>query len=761
MFQYFNCREWCQLARPVGETIMKSLLLILAILPGSLFAGDRAIISLSEARFTTGDDPAWRLPEFDDSGWRQVSTAQGYEQQGFKNYDGYSWYRLHVQLPTSFRRSAGWQERLRIFLSAIDDVDETYLNGVQIGHTGRMPGDPLGYDTKWQAEREYFVDLSTDLVRWDRDNIIAVRVFDGSGGGGIYKAVPTISMVEKIDGIQINAGDATYKFAGAKVTSTAIISNILPVKVAGVLSYEIHDEAAQRLLKTGKQHLSLAAQSHASVDTASPQRAGITVTYRFTEDSTRDTLSVTHVIPYLQTPSESLRPRINGATALGVRPGSPLQFQIAATGRPLRFTADNLPPGFTLNPQSGLISGVAGMDETSYRVKLTAANAHGSVSRDLVIRVGQKLALTPPMGWNSWNVFGLGVTDAQVRAMASAMRASGLADHGWTYVNVDDGWQAAKRQPNGTLTGNEKFPDMAELAGFVHSLGLKFGVYSTPGPLTCGRYPGSLDHVQQDAESYARWGVDYLKYDQCSYSDRLTPASSLADFQLPYRLMGTALRQQHRDIVYSLCQYGEREVWNWGASVGGQSWRVSGDIEDTWPSVLATGFDAHRAAASTAPGAWADPDMLVVGRVGWGGSLHASRLTPDEQYSHISLWSLLAAPLLLGNDLSALDEFTRNLLANDEVLAINQDALGMSALRKLEQDDWQVWVKPLADGDLAVGIFNLADKYRRWPYDPGIWAHPMRTTVRDVWRQRDLPALKRGQGLGIPAHGVLLLKVAK
>jgi alpha-galactosidase len=740
---------------------MKTLLFILAILPGGLFAGERATISLPEARFATGDNPAWRLPAFDDSGWRQISTAQGYEKQGFENYDGYSWYRIHVRLPTAFRQSAGWQQRLRIFLSAIDDVDETYLNGVQIGRTGRMPADPLGYDTKWQAEREYFVDLASDLVRWDQDNVIAVRVFDGSGGGGFYKTMPSINMVEKIDGIQINPGDAAYKFGRARVTSAVGVSNILPVPVTGVLYHEVYDEAAQRRLSSGKKHLVIAAQSRVSVTISSPQRAGVVVKYRFTEDSTGDALSVTHVIPYLLTPAESPRPRINGAATVGVRPGSPIQFQIAATGRPLRFAAGNLPDGLTLNPETGVISGVAGMAEASHRVKLTATNVHGSINRDLVIRVGQKLALTPPMGWNSWNVFGLGVTDAQVRAMASAMRSTGLADHGWTYVNVDDGWQAATRAPNGTMMGNEKFPDMAALAGFVHSLGLKFGVYSSPGPLTCGRYLGSLDHVQQDAESYARWGVDYLKYDQCSYSDRLTPASSLEDFQLPYRQMGEALRLQHRDIVYSLCQYGERDVWNWGAAVGGQSWRVSGDIEDAWSSVLATGFGAHAAAAATAPGAWADPDMLVVGRVGWGGSLHPSRLSPDEQYSHFSLWSLLAAPLLLGNDLNALDDFTRNLLTNDEVLAINQDALGKSALRKFEHDDWQIWVKPLEDGGLAVGIFNLADKFRRWPYDPGVWEQAASTPVRDVWRQRDLPALKPGQSLAIPAHGVLLLRVGK
>jgi hypothetical protein len=493
------------------------------------------------------------------------------------------------------------------------------------------------------------------------------------------------------------------------------------------------------------------------VTATAPSRAGIELRYRYTEATTGKAIAASAPMPYFLTPPESPRPRINGARVIGVRPGSPFIFRVPATGRPpLIFSARDLPAGLTLDTATGLITGSV-MSAGDYAVTLVATNALGRAERMLTIRVGDAIALTPPMGWNSWNVYGLRVDEAKMRASADALLESGLAAHGWTYVNIDDGWEAEERAPNGEILTNAKFPDMSGLSSYLHARGLRFGIYSSPGPRTCGGFLGSYQHERQDAESYARWGIDYLKYDLCSYMELMTKGPSLEEHQKPYLVMNEALRAQPRDIIYSLCQYGLKEVWTWGPVVGGNSWRTTGDIEDEWKSVREIADQQDVAAPYARPGHWNDPDMLVVGFVGWGGTPHPSRLTPDEQYSHISLWSLLAAPLLLGNDLTQLDAFTRNLLTNDEVIAVDQDPLGSAARRVLDREDWQVWVRPLADGRQAIGVFNLGAEFRTLRLDPAELGLTADAPLRDLWRQRSAGRLHAGYAAHVPAHGVLLI----
>jgi alpha-galactosidase len=718
-----------------------------------------AVIEMPTAKFAIGDDPARARPEFDDSAWVTLSTLKNYEKQGFDGYDGYSWYRFHVKIPSSLRTTVRWDHRLRVYLSSVDDVDETFLNGEKIGSMGQMPEDPRGYSTRWNGIRTYYVDIASGLVHWDEDNVIAVRVYDGSGGGGFYRDMPALSLAEIVDGLSLDLGKTYVAYGDGTLTAQTHWVNEFPVELVGRLDYTVYDAAADRELSRGSQAFTVVADGASNITVSAPARPGIEVRFQFTEGTTGTVHRETYHVPYLLTPPESPKPQINGATVLGARPGSPLYYRVAATGRgPLKVTATALPKGLRFDAKQGVISGAVARHGT-YRVKLTAHNALGVAHRVLTIKIGDQLALTPPMGWNSWNAYGLTVDAAKVRAVADAMVSSGLAAHGWTYVNIDDGWESASRDERGDIHTNVKFPDMKSIADHLHAQGLRFGIYSSPGPETCGKYIGSKGHERQDADVWAAWGVDYLKYDLCSYELTMPKEPTVADHQKPYRLMHEALLAQSRDIVFSMCQYGSKEVWKWGGDVGGNLWRTTGDMEDSWRSVREVIDSQYLSSPYATPGHWNDPDMLVVGEVGWGGEMHPTRITPDEQYTHISLWTLLAAPLLLGNEMTHLDPFTLNLLTNDEVIAIDQDPLGHAAQRVYHQDDWEIWVRDLADGRRAVGIFNLGGAFRRLPLHGLVPALTDGVPLHDVWRQRNLGPMPADFEAALPEHGVLLLTV--
>ena len=460
---------------------------------------------------------------------------------------------------------------------------------------------------------------------------------------------------------------------------------------------------------------------------------------------------------YVLTPAVSPKARINGPKVFGVRPNSPFFFTIPATGeRPMTFTADKLPDGLVLDPQTGQITGVLRQRGT-YQVVLHARNARGNAKRPMKIACGDAIALTPPMGWNSWNCFGCDVNEANVRAAADAMVASGLINHGWTYINIDDCWEQG-RDSDGNILSNQKFPDMRALTDYVHSKGLKIGLYSSPGPRTCAGREGSYKREEQDARRYAEWGFDYLKYDWCSYGG-IVPNPSREQMMEPYKIMRTALSRAPRDIVFSLCQYGMGNVWEWGAQVGGNCWRTTGDITDTWSSMSGLGFGQAGHEKFARPGHWNDPDMLVVGYVGWSSRVRPTRLSPNEQYTHISLWCLLCSPLLIGCDMTKLDDFTLNLLTNDEVLDVSQDPLGRQAALIAKQDNREVWAKDLEDGSKAVGLFNRGEEEIivtvKWS-DLGLTG---KFKVRDLWRQKDLGRFAGQFQTSVLRHGVVLLKV--
>lgn len=358
------------------------------------------------------------------------------------------------------------------------------------------------------------------------------------------------------------------------------------------------------------------------------------------------------------------------------------------------------------------------------------------------------LARTPPMGWNSWNKFAGRVDDATIRTIADAMVTSGMKDAGYVYVNIDDTWEGP-RDAQGNITGNLKFPNMKALADYVHSKGLKIGIYSSPGPKTCAGYEGTYGHEQQDANTYAAWGFDYLKYDWCS-DDRIYKNEEM---QPVYQTMGDALRKTGRPIVFSLCQYGRNDVWKWGAKVGGNLWRTTGDISDNWRSMSNIGFKQFDIAPYIAVGHWNDPDMLEIGNGG---------MSADEYRTHMSLWSLLAAPLLAGNDVRTMTDETKSILENQEVIAIDQDAAGKPAKRISDADSTAVVVaRPLHDGSLAIGLFNRGDQAQpvtvNWS---SVDLGGKKLRGRDLWKHADVALSGESYTADVAPHAVVLLKVS-
>ncbi len=371
-----------------------------------------------------------------------------------------------------------------------------------------------------------------------------------------------------------------------------------------------------------------------------------------------------------------------------------------------------------------------------------------------------KLAVTPPMGWNSWNHFAERVTDADVRTAADMLVSTGMRDAGYVYVNVDDTWQGT-RDAQGVLHPNSRFPDMKALGDYIHSKGLKFGIYSGPGPKTCGGFEGSLGHEAQDAQMYATWGVDFLKYDLCSLQDPMRASVAKHDgnteeaFKImidAYRKMGDALKATGRPIVYSLCQYGDDEVWKWGPSVGAQMWRTTDDINDTYNRMMIIGMEQAGLSKFAGPGHWNDPDMLEVGN---------GHMSADEYRSHMSLWVLLAAPLLAGNDLSKMTAEDKSILMNKEAIAIDQDPAGKQADRVFQHGDLSVWTKPLADGRVAVGMFNTALDARDVGFDLALAGFGSGAAIHDVWENKDLGRRTGVYSRNVPIHGAALLILSK
>ncbi|MCW3081132.1 NPCBM/NEW2 domain-containing protein [Segetibacter sp.] len=487
---------------------------------------------------------------------------------------------------------------------------------------------------------------------------------------------------------------------------------------------------------------------------------------------------------YILTPTSLKTPKINSAKIFGVTPGNPFLYTIAATGeRPMTFSAENLPAGLLIDQKTGIITGSV-QQKGLYVATLKASNSLGEAKETLRIKVGDTIALTPPIGWNGWNSWAREIDGEKVMASANAMVKMGLKDHGWTYINIDDAWQGQRGGKYNAILPNEKFPDFKKMIDYVHNLGLKLGVYSTPwitsyagyaggssiykdGKFTDSirnnkrsfRYIGQYRFEENDAKQMADWGVDYLKYDW-----RLEVPSA--------ERMSKALKKSGRDILYSLSNsapFANAKDW---ARIS-NTYRTGPDIRDSWTSLYLSAFTIDKWAPFGGPGHWNDPDMMILGNVTTGSKLHPTKLTPDEQYSHVSLFSLLAAPLLIGCPIEQLDAFTLNLLTNDEVVAVNQDPLGKPGRLVYDQNGVQVWLKPLEDGSYAAGLFNIngfattPQTYFRWgdeekksfDFDFAKLGLKGKWKLRDVWKQENIGVFNETFKTDIPHHGVVMLRL--
>ena len=716
---------------------MRKIISIICIIAASIctLTAQSDEMIFNQARFHKGDAPhGWMAADFDDSSWQTMAIPEKWH--GEREY---AQYRIKFNVPKEFVSQAAYKQYAIFDLAYIDDCDQTYLNGKLIGKCGVMPHEGME-NSAWDAHRVYQVGAADLKVG---ENVLTVLVWNRRTRGGVYDGPFKLRMADLEDLV-------TFSFSGDGNADKCRLTVTSDIKLKGNLLVEFG--------QTYTKSVSLVPEKPYVYDMVYDGSEPMQIKVTFTDPRTGQQVQTVYTPKYCLTPDAPAAPRYNGPAVFGARPGSPVIFRLPFSGvKPMTYTASGLPEGLSLDSQSGVLSGSV-TAKGDYEIVWKATNAHGIAQGAMTLKIGETFALTPPMGWNSWNCWGLDLSQEKVFSSALALINSGLADYGYSYINIDDAWQAPSRDEDGTLQPNENFPDVKAIGDWLHGRGLRLGIYSSPGNLTCGGYLGSLGYEEKDAQTWNDWGVDYLKYDLCGYRSILDTMSCVlpADHIRPYLKMQEYLRQQPRDICYSLCQYGLAEVWKWGELVGANLWRTTGDITDTWESVTRIGFNLQRNLSSYAgPGHWNDPDMLVVGQVGWGKGLRDSRLTADEQYSHVSLWALLSAPLLIGCDLASLDKFTLNLLCNNEVISVNQDPLGNQAKRLWEQDGLQVWGKPLADGSFAAGIFNHggapATVIVKDVLAKAGWTNV--DSCRDLWRQKDCP-----ESVCVQSHGVIMVK---
>src|SRR5574344_448624 len=448
---------------------------------------------------------------------------------------------------------------------------------------------------------------------------------------------------------------------------------------------------------------------------------------------------------YSLAPNEG-SPLLNTPQVTANRANTEFVYAIPTFGeRPIQWSVEGLPEGLSLDAKEGIISGTTS-SEGDYYLKITAKNVKGKDSKNLILKVGEKLALTPVMGWNSWNTFGPNLNEQLLLEVDDAMVKNGMRDAGYNYVNIDDYWQLKERGADGHLIINsEKFPrGISFVADYLHARGLRLGIYSDASEYTCGGVAGSYGFEEIDAADFAKWGVDLLKYDYCG-----APADQETAIKR-YQTMNQALKNQKRTFIYSVCEWGRREPWLWAAEVGGHYWRPTYDIRDFWGKpesygALATININKNLSQYARAGRWNDPDMLVVGIKGKRHISDFTGSTVEEYRSHFSLWCMMASPLLAGNDIRNMNDTITNILTNPEIIKINQDALGIQGEEVLVKDSLSFWTKPLDNNKMAIGILNLSSKEVSYELNEALVGEILSekskfdiSQLRDVWKHQNV-----------------------
>jgi alpha-galactosidase len=459
-------------------------------------------------------------------------------------------------------------------------------------------------------------------------------------------------------------------------------------------------------------------------------------------------------------------PAFHGAKVVGNYPGTELIFTVPATGeRPITFSAVDLPKGLSLDATNGIIRGTIN-EPGVYKVKITAANIKGKAEEELKFEIGDVLCLTPALGWNSWNVFTKNINEAMIIEMADAMVKTGMRDVGYQYINIDDFWHADTRDSTGKpVPDPKKFPHgMKYVADYIHSKGLKFGIYSCAGNMTCGRRFGGYKYEEIDAKTYAEWGVDLLKYDYC-----YAPAGRKEAIKR-YSTMAAALKHSGRSIVFSICEWGVRKPWQWAAKAGGNYWRDTPDIMDSWrfPSLFVWSNIAiinrcEKLWKYGGPGHWNDLDMLTVGNYGKGNATSGGGLYKGmndiEYQTQFSLWSMFSAPLLASCDLRKMNEPTDNILTNFEMLDIDQNELGEPAKPVYRLAGIRVYMKRLKDEGIAIAVFNSSKHEKKFELKPALLGLIGNYNVRDVWQHAETGSFNNTTTLLLKSHQTVVLKL--
>tara|TARA_R110002049_G_scaffold181019_3_gene348055 strand:+ start:2387 stop:3979 length:1593 start_codon:yes stop_codon:yes gene_type:complete len=496
------------------------------------------------------------------------------------------------------------------------------------------------------------------------------------------------------------------------------------------------------------------------------------------------------------TPLPSKQPKINGPKLYGVRLGKKFVYRIPCQGeRPMKFEISGLPSELVLDTDKGIITGITPEEKGEYPMTVIASNKHGKVSREFKLVVGDNIALTPPTGWNSWGGHMLLITDDIIRKTADIFVEKGFADVGFQYISIDDSWMKTSKESfeartdfkkeqhqgfsfdglvgevrtaDGNIIPNSNFPDMKAMTDYIHSFGLKAGIYSSPGPYTCQNFEGSLGYEKQDANQYANWGFDLLKYDLCSGNSSLKCLKNL-DGSYPqsalWQPMATYLSLQNRDILFNLCQYGNEKPWTWAPGLGISSWRIGGDlnhhVENYFKNALRISTELR---AYSKPGQWNDPDFMYIQKLrDFRKMVNPSQeilLSTNQRYQYVTLWSIVCAPFFFSSDINEIDEFTIRLLTNAEVMNINQDELGHVAETIKNENDEVIMLKKLADGSKVLAVFNTnAIDEKVIDVNLKTIGLSKRIDVYDVWKQENLSTVTDKMSIQLSPNGVGLFIV--